>query len=153
MEAAAYLFIPSLAWHFHGLICFNPRESCRRNRFLVALIKLIFCRAGSNGQNVTPVAFCVLVGSHNSTSCSFICFSGASEDTSAQSCFWSLRDCTLGLVQVRIYGAEETMPMLFFYFILPNNALKYGVRENASGTALRPSRDVNARPLFILSVV
>ena len=50
-----YLFISSPARHFHGPICFNPRECCRRNRFLFTLIKIIFCGARSNGQNVTSM--------------------------------------------------------------------------------------------------
>lgn len=52
---AICLFLP-LPWRFHGPICFNPRECCRRNRFLFTLIKIIFCRARSNGQNVTSMA-------------------------------------------------------------------------------------------------
>lgn len=50
-----YLFMSFLAWRFHGPICFNPHECCRRNRFLFTLIKIIFCGARSNGQNVTSM--------------------------------------------------------------------------------------------------
>lgn len=47
-----YLFMSFPAWRFHGPICFNPHECCRRKRFLFTLIKIIFCGARSNGQNV-----------------------------------------------------------------------------------------------------
>lgn len=80
---APYLFISLPAWHFPGPVCFNPRECCRRNWFLFALIKIIFCSAGSSGQGVTsmtpsffflPPAPPTLSRGRNSTNCSFICF-------------------------------------------------------------------------------
>lgn len=144
MEAAGHLFISSSAWHFHGLICFNPRESCRRNPFLLTLIKIIFCRAGSNGQNVTCVMRCFLVCSHNSTSCSFICFLVSHRGHINQELLlvapW-LHTC-VGPNENLWSGGDNAC----IFLILPNNMLKYGIRENASIAAVRPLCDVNTPP-------
>lgn len=51
---AIYLFF-CLAWRFHGPVCFNPHECCRRKWFLFTLIEIIFWGAPSNGQNVTSM--------------------------------------------------------------------------------------------------
>lgn len=67
-----YLFISVLAWCFHGPICFNPLECCRRNWFLFTLIKIIFCGLRSNGQNITSMTL-FSTRSYMSTSSSFIC--------------------------------------------------------------------------------
>lgn len=130
---AIYLFI-SPAWHFHGPICFNPRECCRRNRFLFTLIKIIFCRARSNGQNVTSMTLSFFRAAAVTQQAALLFASfRAAKDTSAWSCTVPVLPAHMCWSELRFMG-QVTMPVYF----LPNNILNYEFSEfqKAPETAL-----------------
>lgn len=125
-----YLFMSFPAWRFHGPICFNPHECCRRKRFLFTLIKIIFCGARSNGQNVKSMTLFSPPAAITQQAALLFASSRAAKDASPRSCMLVALSVSHVVVQIRLYGAYVTMPVffcLFFYFIFwvsPVNILK-----------------------------